>query len=39
MTDIIATADDVRAVYRLILQREPDPIGLAEHHHWSPIRR
>ena len=31
MTDIFATADDVRAAYRLILGRDPDPAGLADH--------
>jgi FkbM family methyltransferase len=31
MTEIIATADDVRAVYRLVLGRDPDPVGLADH--------
>jgi FkbM family methyltransferase len=31
MTDIIATAEDVKAGYRLILGRDPDPAGLADH--------
>jgi FkbM family methyltransferase len=31
MTDIIATAEDVKAAYRLILGREPDSGGLADY--------